>query len=195
MNGRVNTSSIAHEVFNNIFIRVSGQVGSTARYNSTSPFPGWSDHCLVKLQCDGSSREFWDYNILWRDPALAPFAHGLLDEIGNRPDTNESDYASLANFRNNVFSGGSGGHFNLSKSIYAPGFEANSFEFKPTMASIDSFPANRLDYRPSPHANRTTGKTTSLSGESTAGWPAQPSNWKGALDPAGTTMPVGVQNP
>jgi hypothetical protein len=187
MDGGNNTSSIAHEVFNNIFIRCNGKVGDSNRYSNTANFEGSSDGVINLMLTNGTSREKWDYNVYWRDPAVSP-QHGLFHYIRAQAGAPFQSFATLAAFRASAL-------FTGSQSHYGPGFEANGFEFKPTFGTIDDFPAARLSYRPAPHQNLNTGQTSSLAGESTSGWPAQPSNWKGPLDPHGTTMPISVQNP
>jgi hypothetical protein len=93
-----------------------------------------------------------------------------------------------------------------------PGFEANGTDERPEMPSVTDFPSDRFDYRPAPTAAVTVATSSSLSGAdwwSGAGpsWGREdfpwndgatslaPSPWKGAVDPNGSTMPVGVQNP
>jgi hypothetical protein len=120
-------------------------------------------------------------------------------------------FATLAAFRSSslfTLSKGSGAR----RGAYTPGFEANSTDAKPTLPSLDDYPNSQFDYRPEPAAAVTASTTSSLSG---ADWwsgdgPAwgrdyfpwssgertlAPSGWKGALNPNGETMPVGVQNP
>jgi hypothetical protein len=120
--------------------------------------------------------------------------------------TNMQDFNSIAAFKASV-------KFTLSKTggtrrgAYAPGFENSGTDTKPTLASLDNFRAGRFQYRPTAQTQVTTATTSSLSGENwwTNGpsWGGgyfawiglAPSNWKGALDPSGSSMTVGVQNP
>ena len=95
---------------------------------------------------------------------------------------------------------------------YSPGWEANSTDTKPIMATIDDFPNSRLTgYRPEPTSAVTVAASGSLNGRNwwttLPTWGDEyfpwddgaitlaPDAWKGALDPSGSTMPVGVQNP
>jgi hypothetical protein len=97
------------------------------------------------------------------------------------------------------------------RGAYAPGFEGNSTEAKPTLPSLDNFPSDRFQYRPSATSAVTTATDDSLSGEDWWSTPPTwggnyfpwddgerrlaPSPWKGALDPNGNILPIGVQNP
>ena len=102
--------------------------------------------------------------------------------------------------------------FDESKDRYRPGFEANGSDERPDMPAVTDFPFGRFGYRPAPTAAVTVAASGSLSGAdwwSGAGpsWGREyfpwsdgatslaPSPWKGALDPNGVTMPVGVQHP
>ena len=55
----------------------------------------------------------------------------------------------------------------------------------------------RRSYRPAAAqaANGYTGAVNSPAGQSMASWAVLPSPWIGALDPNGSAMPIGVQNP
>jgi hypothetical protein len=171
--------SFYQECFNNILLVCNGQVGTATRYTSTSPFPGASDQVMRGVKPNtAQSKEKFDYNLYWRDPALAPFTKGL---IQTKEGSTLTERATLA----------------AAQSAYAQ-FEPNGVEGKPTMPSLDNFPTDRRKYRPSANSNVTTAytnQTTSPAGESMASWPARPSPWKGALDPNGTAMLVGVGNP
>jgi hypothetical protein len=168
-----------NECFNNILTVCNGDVGTSTRYTSTSPFPGRADQVMRGVRpVTTDSKEIFNYNLYWRDPALAPFTKGL---IQTRQGSTLTERATLA----------------AAKSAY-PQFEPNGVEAKPIIASLDNFPADRLKYRPAANSDVLTAysnQTTSPAGESMSGWPAKPSPWKGALDPNGTTVPVGVQKP
>ncbi len=206
---RDNTSSEAHEVFNNLFIR-----HDTQRYD-----PAWSGNLGRRTDNVGRlasvsaafSNEFWDFNLYYRDvPKVnGVFVDGLLKQWRKGKDNDERQFDSLGAFRNSDF-------FTLSKQggalrgAYAPGFEANGTDRKPSLASLDQFPARRFNYRPAATTEVTVATDKSLSG---ANWwstpPAwgtafpwndgsealAPSPWKGALDPKGTGMTVGVLDP
>ena len=50
------------------------------------------------------------------------------------------------------------------RAAYSPGIEGNSTDAKPTMPSLDNFPADRFKYRPSPTSAVTVATSASLSG-------------------------------
>lgn len=97
------------------------------------------------------------------------------------------------------------------RGAYPAGLEANGTDSKPTLASLDDFPTSRFQYRPSATSAVTVATTSSLSGSNwwstpptwgddyfdwdEGGGGLQPSNFKGALDPNGSTITVGVLNP
>jgi hypothetical protein len=210
-----NQSAVAHEVFNNIFIR---QVWDGKRYdpNAGDGHPGTledpSDFIFGRdMQWNpNDSNEFWDYNMYYRDldgtAAVDPWCRGTVSGGQVRTDTytNMAAWRASANFNASKASGEDRG-------AYTPGFEGNGTDVKPTMPSLDDFPASRFNYRPTATAAVTVATTTSLSGvnwwSTPPSWGATyfpwndgamtlaPSAWKGALDPSGMTMPVGVQNP
>ncbi len=174
MFSRRNASPVAHECFNNILLVCNGAVGASTRYNSTSPYAGPSDQVIKGLYDDDNSK--YDYNLYWRDPALAPFVKGIIEINGIGQGYNTLAAATSAH----------------------PGIEPHGVEAKPAIPTIDNYPDGRYKYRPTADANVTsayTGQANSPAGESMAAWPAQPSPWKGALDPNGTDMTVGVRNP
>jgi hypothetical protein len=190
------SSDVPHEVFNNIVIRQD-----TQRYNNfyhSGSRHGPSDFVCRGLHYGGSNEQ-WDYNLYWRS-LPGPLADGLIQAMAKRKAPQEN-YDTLAAWR-------ASRGYKQSRDRYGPGFEANGSEQKPEMPSVDDFPSQRFDYRPTATAAITTAKDVSLSGTdwwSGAGpsWGAQhfswsglaPSPWKGALDPNGAAMPVGVQNP
>ena len=47
---------------------------------------------------------------------------------------------------------------------YSPGFLNSASDTKPTLASLDDFPASRFQYRPAAETQVTTATTASLSG-------------------------------
>jgi len=207
----------AHEVFNNIVIRhdvlrYDPDVGGSTR-DQQSDF-------VCKMLITSGANEKWDYNLYYRDVPPPPvgakdvfdgFYDGIIgvsDDDG--PDQNPSDpmfitthptyYASLDDFRASP-------HFQHSKAAYGPGFEAHSTDSKPALPSIDNFPTDRYKYRPSPAATVTTATSTSLSGEDWWSTPPSwgrepfpwdglaPSSWKGAMEPDGAAITVGVLKP
>jgi hypothetical protein len=206
-----------HEVFNNIIMRAF--LEGTKRYDPvvTSPSARYSDNFQDRSDFvlgrttrygAGFSNELFDYNLYWRPPGMA--ANALFRGHHRGGSSAKSDYASLAAWKgSSEFE-----HSKLSGSLrgaYAPGFDGNSTETKPTLPSIDNYPADRFKYRPSATSEVTTATTSSLGGANWWSTPPTwgtthfpwndgektlaPSAWKGALDPGGTTSPVGVQNP
>ena len=206
-------------MFNNIIIR---QVWNGKRYNPTAGdgyvgssgnFPNRSDFAFGpdSNTHPDRSNELWDYNLYYRDldgtAAVNNFIHKMQVTGSLTRGTNFASlaaYKASAAFQNSTQAG-------AERAAYAPGIEGNSTDVKPTLPSLDNFPADRLKYRPAATAAVTTATSTSLTG---ANWwtspptwgddyfpwndgekTLAPSNWKGALDPNGTTMPVGVQNP
>jgi Concanavalin A-like lectin/glucanases superfamily len=199
---RNNASSEPHEVFNNIVIR-----HGTRRYPAIGFFSQpQTDFVQGRLKWGGSN-EMWDYNLYYRQvPQInGAFLNGILQGASSGfGSPSLENFATLAAWR-------ASSAFQTSKQRYAPGFEANGTDTKPTLPSLDNFPTDRFKYRPSPTAAVTTATTSSLSGanwwSTPPSWGASffpwndgektlaPSNWKGALDPNGSTLPVGVQNP
>lgn len=215
-----NTGPVPHEVFNNIGIR---QVWSGKRYDplagsgyvsSSGAFPNRSDFAFGKDTSTHPDRsnELWDYNLWYRDLDGTTAADSYCKEIMVANNiTTLRNFASMAAWKASA-------EFQANKSAgsvrsaYSPGIEGNSTDAKPTLPSLDNFPAARFKYRPSPTSAVTVATSGSLSG---ANWwsglgpswgrsyfpwndgamTLAPSPWKGALDPNGTTMPVGVQNP
>jgi Concanavalin A-like lectin/glucanases superfamily len=214
-----NTASGAanmHEVFNNILTRV--HLEGTKRYdpaagnnysvNNQDP----SDFAIGRgVRYSGAhTNELFDYNLYYRrptmtsDPALRGWGRGSGQAVNN--------YATLAvwhasaEFEHSKLGGARRG-------AYAPGFDGNSTDVKPNLPSIDNYPIDRFSYRPAPTSAVTVASSGSLSGTnwwSTApiwgddyfpwndterGCLLTPDPWKGPLDPTGSTMPVGVQNP
>jgi hypothetical protein len=217
--GGNNTSSVMHECFNNILLRVF--LEGTKRYDpagdgvavrySDSFAESRTDFVLgvLTLYSATESNELFDYNCYWRSASMS--VDGLFrgHRRGGIGQTT-FNFASLAawhahaEFEHSKLSG-------VRRGAYAPGFDGNSTDSKPTLPSIDDYPNSRLNYRPSPTSVVTTATTSSLSGvnwwTTPPTWGATyfswndgartlaPSPWKGALDPNGTTMIVGVQNP
>jgi hypothetical protein len=201
-------TAACHEVFNNIIIRHDVQ-----RYDMSYSFGLLEQRDCVSERMHvnpNSSNEIWDYNLYYKD--VPNPADGLLRQIAetNRNDGANEGFATLAAFRASA-------KFNLSKTggskrgAYSPGFEGNGTDTKPTLPSLDNFPTDRFKYRPSATSAVTTATSASLSGanwwSTPPSWGAAyfpwndgdktlaPSGWKGALDPNGSTMLVGVQNP
>jgi hypothetical protein len=206
-----NTTAVVHEVFNNICIR---QVwGGGKRYDPLTGYsnPGENDDPSdfafgTDMQAHAAeSNELWNYNLYYRDldgsAAVDPFVRGLIGI--NRTKFN---YASLAAWKASA-------QFEQSKAsgseraAYSPGIEGNSTDVKPTMPSLDNFPADRLKYRPTAQTQVTTASSGSLSGANWWTTPPSwgvayfnwnglaPNAWKGALNPNSSALPVGVQNP
>lgn len=217
--GGNNTSAVMHECFNNILLRV--HLEGTKRYDpwagaeegsySDSFADDRSDFVLGVLTrySAAESNELFDYNCYWRPATLttdALFRGHRRGGVGN-PTFN---FASIAAWKAHA-------EFTHSKSsgalrgAYSPGFDGNSTDTKPTIPTIDDYPTSRFNYRPSPTGAVTVATSSSLSGTnwwttpptwgttyfnwSAGGGSLAPSPWKGALDPNGSTMTVGVQNP
>jgi hypothetical protein len=208
-----------HECFNNVILRVF--LEGTKRYDPvvTNPdarysdggFSGRSDFAMGRQQrySAAHSNELNDYNLYWRPAAMNVDA--LLRGWRRGSGQTVRDFASLAAWRasSEFEHSKAGGSF---RAAYAAGFDGNSTDAKPTLPSIDDYPTSRFQYRPAPTTAVTTAASSSLSG---ANWwsglgptwgrdyfpwndgamTLEPSAWKGALDPNGSTMPVGVQNP
>lgn len=217
-----NGLSAAHEVFNNIVIRHGSQRFDMTQ--SPSPNTDNSDQAIERINCDPDfSNEYWDFNLYYRDVPQLPgggFKNDLMDnirehgEVGGGQGVNQQSFNSIASFKASAL-------FTLSQTsgtergAYTPGFENSSTDSKPTLPSLDGFDftsdGQRFDYRPSPTAAVTVATTSSPSGEDWwttpptwgddfFGWDAgggdlAPSNWKGALDPNGSTINIGVLNP
>jgi hypothetical protein len=202
----------AHEVFNNIIIRQDTQrytPSNVGAYSNTHR----TDFAGANLGCDpGLTNEFWDYNCYVRDVPTdsgGAFSDALFIKIRKGRMTDERSFATLAAFRASDL-------FDLTKQDgakregYAPGFEANGTTTAPTMPSFNNINTSRLRYRPSPNSVVTVATSTSLSGAnwwSNPSWgddffnwndgekTLAPSPWKGALNPNGSTLPIGVQDP
>ena len=163
----------------------------------------------VMLYAAANSNEFWDYNLIHRDLDGTAAADSFAREIRAGRNATSENYPSLAAWKASA-------SFETSKSggarrgPYPSGFEGHSTDTAPAMPSLDNFPTGRFNYRPSPTGAVTTATSSSLSGADwwspPPAWGATyfpwnegamaltPSAWKGALDPNGTAMPVGVQN-
>jgi Concanavalin A-like lectin/glucanases superfamily len=198
-----NTSGVPHEVFNNIIIR-----HDTQRYTNElggGNF-GPSDFACKAIKYDGTSNERWDFNLYYRDlPGWSGGGHvdGLIKPHARNGSVLE-DYNSIALWK-------ASNGFQTSKGLYAPGFENSGSSDRPGLPSLDNFPTDRFKYRPTAQTQVTTATTTSLSGanwwSSPPSWGGQyfawndgektlaPSPWKGALDPNGSILLVGVQDP
>jgi hypothetical protein len=217
--GGNNTSPVMHECFNNILLRVfidgtkryDPWLGQTAGSYSDSFAPNRTDFVLGPLTrySAAESNELFDYNCYWRPASMtvSPLLRG--HRRGGIGQT-RFNFATLAAWRAHAeFE-----HSKLSgarRAAYAPGFDGNSTDSKPSLPSIDDYPNSRFSYRPAANSVVTVATSTSLSGtnwwSTPPSWGATyfpwedgektlaPSAWKGALDPSGVTMPVGVQNP
>jgi hypothetical protein len=217
--GGNNTSTVMHECFNNILLRVF--LEDTKRYDpdggggasaySDSFAQDRSDFVLgtCTRYSASESNELFDYNCYWRpssmsvDALLKGHRRGGIGQTRRDFDTLAA-WKAHAEFEHSKLSGARRG-------AYAPGFDGNSTDGKPTLPSIDDYPNSRFNYRPAATSVVTTATASSLSGanwwSTPPTWGATyfpwndgekslaPSPWKGALDPNGTTLPVGVQNP
>jgi hypothetical protein len=195
--GGDNATSPYHENFNNIVMVMDYQ-----RYVGNGPSGGgaWLGQCssVCRRMITTVASEAHDYCILWRNvpnPETNFFQEILHIAIGGNPISvgSPQDFNTLAAWQ-------ASGKFNESKGKYAPGFHANSFQIDPQMPSGVTAPADlnaRMSYRPaaSQASSGYASTTNAPSGESMAGWLVKPAPWIGALDPAGTDCPVGVQLP
>jgi hypothetical protein len=217
--GGNNTSSVMHECFNNILLRVFLEgakrydpwVGQAEGSYSDSFAPNRTDFVLGTMTrySASESNELFDYNCYWRPAGMivSPLFRGhRRGGIGQTLFNFNSLAAWKAHteFEHSKLGG-------VRRGSYAPGFDGNSTDSKPTLPSIDDYPSSRFDYRPAPTPVVTAATASSLSGTNwwspPPSWGATyfpwddgektlaPSPWKGALDPNGTTMPIGVQNP
>ena len=207
-----------HEVFNNILLRVF--LEGTKRYDPavTNPNARYSDIFTNRSDyviggSSGSftrysanfSNELQDYNLYWRPAGLS--TDPLIKNYVRGKNQSQSSYTSIANWKaSSEFE-----HSKLSGSFrgaYAPGFDGNSTDTKPTLPTIDNYPADRFKYRPAATSAVTVASPGSLSGANWwsglgptwgrdyFGWDGlAPDAWKGVLDPNGSDMSVGVQNP
>jgi hypothetical protein len=219
--GSNNTSTGAanmHQVFNNILLRVF--LEGTKRYDAVSSLGGrYSDNFDSRSDYVSGRRwvrysavlsnELFDYNLYWRSPGMN--VNGLLREYARGKEDTVNNYATLAawkasaEFEHSKLSGSRRG-------AYSPGVDGNSTESKPTLPSIDNYPTDRFKYRPSPTTAVTVATSGSLSGsnwwstppswgddyfpwnDTESGCLLAPSGFKGALDPNGATINVGVLN-
>ena len=205
-----------HQVFNNIIILQF--LEGTKRYTPNLSGANYSiagdrlQHDFIgvhKIRYSAvETNELFDYNLWWRPSGMtedSPF-HFVR---GN--STTRTGYASLTAWHNSA----EFDHSKLSgarRAAYTPGVEGNSVQIapgsQPPLATVSSWPTQRLTgYRPSAVSSITTAASGSLNGQNWWGTPPTwgtenfnwaglaPSPYKGPLDPNGTTMPVGVQNP
>lgn len=212
-------ASLAHQVFNNIVLRV--YIEGTKRYDPvvTNPDARYSDNFRDRSDfvsgwnnrySANASNELFDYNLYWRpasmtvDPKYKWFQRGP-GQTNRAYDTLAEWYADTTEFSHSKQGG-------IYRSAYGPGWEGNGTDDKPSIGTIDNYPADRFTgYRPLATAAVTVGSSGSLNGanwwNSTPTWgddyfpwndgemTLAPGNFKGPLDPNGLTMPVGVQNP
>jgi hypothetical protein len=170
---------LVHSVFNNIFV-----IMSSRRYDNTGA-GGNGDQIVAGICCQQSSAgtQRYDYNCYDRSRQAGPFATNAFKDIRYSMANNVSQYASLANFKSNNFSGGSGGHFAQSAGMYSDGttgHEQHGVQVDPGFVNLSA-----LDYRPT-HASVVSGakNVTALIG-------GVFENWKGALNPSGNGREVG----
>ena len=204
-----------HQFFNNIVLRVylegtkrydptAGDGYSDGHRNQNDFLAGWNSRYSAEF-----SNEMYDYNLFWRPATMNvdPMFKWMLRGAGQTLRTFNSiaEWKANSEFEHSKLSG--------SKRIaYAPGWNGNSTDSKPTLPSIDNYPTDRFNYRPSATSEVTVATSGSLSGTNwwtspPSAWGATyfswtdsgltiaPNGWKGALDPSGSELPVGVQNP
>jgi hypothetical protein len=193
-----NGSSVYAEGWNCILAVISNE-----RYTGGGPagqqsWVGPRDGVAYALITQGSN-EAWDYAMIWRDCPFHPqtpsaFSQGPI-VANNTADSGYINFSTIAAFKGST-------QFTQSKAKYAPGFLNSSVIEDPQIPSAVRSPASfdvRKDYRPRNARTKSLARTatsTTIAGESTAGWTVLPSPWMGALDPDDTTtMPVGPQNP
>ena len=212
LSGAANT----HQSFNNIILRV--YLEGTKRYDAVvfNPDAQSSDNFKDRSDFLGNrqnrysadaSNELMDYNLYWR-----PTSMNVDGMFRNQRGAGQSVtvYADLAAW----YASSEFDHSKLSGSkrgAYAAGWEGNSTTTKPLIPTIDNYPTDRFNYRPLATAAVTVAASGSLNGQN---WWTTPPTWgddyfpwndgdftlapdafKGPLDPNGSTMPVGVQNP
>lgn len=173
------TSGLVHSVFNNIFC-----VMSSRRYDNTEA-GGTADQIVAGICCDQTTAgtQRYDYNCYDRTNQAGTLVTNAFKDMRDSAGVNESQYASLAAFKSNTFSGGSGGHYATSAGMYSDGtagHEEHGVQVDPGFVDLAA-----LDYRPT-HASVISGAkdVTALIGGSFE-------DWKGALDPAGDGSEVG----
>jgi hypothetical protein len=190
-----NGSTVFHEIWNCICCVISAD-----RYagNGGQAWVGPSDYAVSRMITDGASREAHDYLMIHRDCPFHPstpnaFTNGIIHAFAGN-DASPENFSTLAAWK-------ASSKFNASKNIYSPGFLNSAIVADPQIPSAVRAPASfdtRRNYRPQNSQAVSAARSatsTSLTGESTTGWTVAPSPWMGALDPNGTTMPIGVQNP
>ena len=213
LNGVANT----HQVFNNIILLTF--LEGTKRYDPvvTNPNAQYSDNLRNRNDFLGNrqnrysaahSNELQDYNLYWRRPEMNVNAAFRNQRGAGQTVTTYADLAAWyasSEFEHSKLSG-------QRRPAYAPGWEANSTMTKPTMGTIDNYPAERFTgYRPAATSAVTVASGGSLNGQNwwttPPSWGATyfpwndgemtlaPSAYKGPVDPNGSTMSVGVQNP
>ena len=215
-NNSANGAANTHQVFNNIVLL--NFIQGSVRYDPvvTNPDGQYSDLAQARSDRLGNnlnrysaahSNELQDYNLYWRPAGMTvdgafQMQRGAGETVAQYDDL--ADWFASSEFEHSKLSG-------VRRGAYAPGWEGNSTMTKPTIPSLDDWPNNRLHYRPAATSAVTTASNGSLNGQnwwSTPpswgtehfGWTINgfglaPDNWKGPLDPNGSTMPVGVQNP
>jgi len=173
-----------HEVYNNIFM-ITGSRSYTHPKTVAAPFRGDWIVCRYSSAKSVAGTQRYDYNIYCRSVPWTP----ICPEFVNFQDSkgvNVSHYSNLANYKNNVFSSGSGGHYARSSSMYSDGtagHEQHGAEQNPNFVDI-----NGLDYRPRGSSSLTGAKN--LTG---TGWPGTSvyKPYKGAIDPNGNGSDCG----
>ena len=200
------------EVFNNIIIR-----HDTKRYNGEEgAAPARTDAAEYGMLHKNSSgtinKCLRDYNLYYRDVPVDPSTGSLRNKkyegvSGRYFTTLNFDYVRTNTglepgsvvFHGSVAQGESG--------VSGKRWEVNGSDANPQIPSVDSFPTDRMDYRPQ-NTGAVGASATPPSGANwwtSPGWTSYgatavpfnmaPSPWKGALDPNGAAFPIGVQNP
>lgn len=220
-----NNPRLFDEAFNNILM-----THDTKRYRGReSTSANWIrvDHVEWKPAIRSGTtlnKHYRDYNTYWRDVPNDPLTNArsqekfyLLNYTGGTHAHPSFDYIRNNNGTeptgSSIFYNSSEWQFTKNSAQAAgfpDGWESHGSDDNPQIPSVDTFPAQRMDYRP---RNGQIGVATAPSvtaggsawyssdgwtsyGAVAVPWKWAPSNWRGALDPANTTtMPVGVQNP
>ncbi len=189
-----------HEVYSNILViygsrpyRTPNTTGKRDWTNGAS----LGDFIVNKLSClhSAAGTQRYDHNVYSRLITWTPHSPAFL-AIQDSNNKNNSNYSSLADFKANVFSGGSGGHFARSASMYAAGtggvfagdgtagHEQHGLEVDPGFVDVAA-----LDYRPT-HPRVITGAKNLSAAAGT--WPGTGNDgYRGALDPSGDGSEVG----
>ena len=172
-----NNTAVSTEIFNNIIVRMDD-----TRYDIGGPSVGGNDPSdRLQWLMRPESNAHWDYNMWWRSV----------------PSATQGKWQA---------GGSSAPQYNTLAALFAAtGFEQHGVEAQPKMAAVTDWVNNPRAYRPTnvgmsattqPPSGETWDNTPPTWGVENFNWDTFVINaWNGALNPAGTTMPVGVQNP